>query len=132
MAVAPFLGGVQLHHTSSSVRTVAGAVNAFWPQQIKRDKRIPALCCAYSCLSVFVVGDLHCFRSGGRWLRFCCQLEDVLLQRELQCAAAGMVPSTSHCSTGFPCVSSHPEQGRSVVEARNGALCSSQWSRWSW
>lgn len=59
-----------------------GCSNASWPQQIKWDRRIPALCRAYICLSVFVISDLHCFRSGGRWLRFCCcQLEDVLLQR---------------------------------------------------
>lgn len=82
VAVAPFFWGVQLHHISSCVRSVVGAVNASWPQQTKQDKRIPALCCAYICLSVFVVGDLHCFRSGGRWLCFCCcQLEDALLWR---------------------------------------------------
>lgn len=116
LAVAPFLGVVKFHHISSCVRTAVGAVNTSWPQQIKRDKRIPALCCASVCLSVFVVGDLHCFRSGERRLCFCCQLEDVF-------------PSTSCCSTWFPCVSSHPEQGRSSVKARNIFLCSGHWSR---
>lgn len=42
-AVSGFVVGAQLHAPASWVRTEAGAVTALWPQQIERDKRIPAL-----------------------------------------------------------------------------------------